>query len=251
MSDLNTLKLYLEEELKTLDLPENPTNLYEPIRYILTLGGKRIRPVLVLMACDLFAGDYKKAISAAKAIELFHNFSLMHDDIMDDAPLRRGKTTVHEKWNEHVAILSGDAMLICAYKELLKSEGNTTSLVEIFNNVALEVCEGQMLDMNFETRFDVHVDEYLHMISQKTAILLSGALRIGALIGKASPTDVEQLGIFGKKLGIAFQLRDDLLDVYADQSQFGKQVGGDILSNKKTYLLLKALEQAQGDDLTT
>jgi geranylgeranyl diphosphate synthase type II len=204
-----------------------------------------MRPALLLMACDFFGGDVNKAISPALAIEVFHNFTLMHDDIMDNAPLRRGKITVHERWNNNVGILSGDVMLIEGYKLMMNVDQHLLRpILNIFNETAIGVCEGQQLDMEFETRNDVNIDEYINMIRLKTAVVLGGALKIGALIGGANEKDADLLNTFGEQLGIAFQLQDDILDVYGDPEKFGKQVGGDIISNKKTYLLLKALELA-------
>ncbi|MGV6860210.1 MAG: polyprenyl synthetase family protein [Putridiphycobacter sp.] len=245
---INSIKDYqnsISQELEKLPIPEAPNNLYEPIKYFLNLGGKRMRPVLTLMGCELFQLDYTSAKSAALAVELFHNFSLVHDDIMDEAPLRRGKSTVHQKWNQNVGILSGDGILIMAYQQLAKYEPNVLKeLLPLFNQTAIEVCEGQQLDMDFEQRGDVSIEEYIHMIKFKTAVLLGCSLKMGAIIGGASINDAQALYDFGVNLGIAFQLQDDILDVYADQNKFGKQVGGDIIANKKTYLLLKAFEDA-------
>jgi len=246
MKKLTDLQAIISNEVKQLNFPAYPAELYEPIKYILSLGGKRMRPALLLMACDLFGGDVKKAISPALAIEVFHNFTLMHDDIMDNAPLRRGKTTVHERWNDNVGILSGDVMLIEGYKLMMRvDESLLRPILNIFNETAVGVCEGQQLDMEFETRNDVGIDEYITMIRLKTAVVLGGALKIGALIGGASTVDAALIHTFGEQLGIAFQLQDDILDVYGDPEKFGKQVGGDIISNKKTYLLLKAFELAK------
>jgi len=253
MTSLYDLQGKINSEVDKLPFPLYPAELYEPIKYILSLGGKRMRPALLLMACDLFGGDAKKAISPALAIEVFHNFTLMHDDIMDNAPLRRGKVTVHEKWNKNVAILSGDVMLVESYKLMMQVEDNLLRpVMNIFNETAVSVCEGQQIDMQFETRDDVHIDEYINMIRLKTAVLLGGALKIGAIIGGANNHDATLLQTFGEQLGIAFQLQDDILDVYGDPEKFGKQVGGDILSNKKTFLLIKALEladESQGANL--
>lgn len=207
-----------------------------------------MRPVLVLVATELFGGDIKKAIDAAIGIELFHNFTLMHDDIMDKAPLRRGKPTVHEKWNESAAILSGDVMFVEAYKLMIKVDDSILrKVLDIFSNTASGVCQGQQEDMNFEQRDDVSIDEYIGMIRKKTAVLLAGSMQIGALIGGADKEQSELVYSFGENLGIAFQLQDDILDVYGDPEKFGKQVGGDIISNKKTFLLIKALELAKGE----
>jgi len=245
MKKLEDLQDLINEAVNKLAFPTYRAALYEPISYILSLGGKRMRPALLLLACDLFGGDVEAAISPALAIEAFHNFTLMHDDIMDNAPLRRGKATVHEQWNKNVGILSGDVMLVHSYKLMMQVADHILRLVlDIFNTTAVGVCEGQQLDMEFEERNNVGIDEYINMIRLKTALLLGGALKIGALIGGAENKDAELLSNFGEHLGIAFQLQDDILDVYGDPEKFGKQVGGDIISNKKTYLLIKALELA-------
>jgi geranylgeranyl diphosphate synthase type II len=248
---LNSISLYqqqIELALEEKNYGSNPKELYEPISYIMSLGGKRMRPVLVLMACDFFDGDTSKAIHPSLAIELFHNFTLVHDDIMDKAPLRRNQPTVHEKWNGNIAILSGDAMMVKAYQELCKADTTILpKLLDIFSETALKVCEGQQFDMNYETSSKVSIPQYIKMIELKTAVLLGGALKIGAVIGGAVEEDAERIYNFGKHIGIAFQLQDDILDVYADTEKFGKQKGGDIISNKKTYLLLKALEIAEGN----
>lgn len=227
-----------------------PQELYEPVDYILGLGGKKIRPVLLLMSYALYKEDISPALPAAYAVEIFHNFSLLHDDIMDKAPLRRGKPTVHEKYNINTGILSGDVMLIYAYEYLLQlpAEMQPLSLLQIFNQVAREVCEGQQMDMNFEVRDDVSIEEYLKMIELKTAVLLGGAMRMGAIAAEASIEDAEHLAEFGKNVGIAFQLQDDILDTFGDPTKFGKKVGGDIAQNKKTFLYLKALEVASNKD---
>jgi geranylgeranyl diphosphate synthase type II len=225
------------------------TNLYEPIKYILGLGGKRIRPILALLSAKLYQASEEQSISAALAIEIFHNFSLVHDDIMDLAPLRRGKETVHKKWDDNAAILSGDAMLIEAYKQLAKIDSSLHGeVLKLFNDTSLEVCEGQQRDMDFEERDDVTVQEYVDMISLKTAVLLGCSLKMGAIIGKASSQEADLLYDFGKSAGIAFQIQDDYLDAFGDPVKFGKQVGGDILSNKKTFLILHALKEANTDD---
>lgn len=247
MKDVVELQQEVEKGLSELSMPDRPMDLYEPIRYILSLGGKRMRPVSLLMACDLFEGEVESALSPALGIEVFHNFTLVHDDIMDEAPLRRGKATVHHRWNSNVGILSGDAMLVKAYQLLAQCPtAYLPEVLEIFNQTALEVCEGQQYDMDFEKRLDVTIDEYLEMIRLKTAVLLGGSLKIGALIGGASEEDAENLYQFGVHLGVAFQLQDDILDVYADQAKFGKQVGGDIIADKKTALLITAKERATG-----
>jgi len=228
---------------------KKPENLYNPIHYILKLGGKRLRPVLTLMTTEIFNSDYKKALDAALSIEVFHNFSLVHDDIMDDAPLRRGQKTVHEKWDINTGILSGDAMLIQAYQLFENYESKTfQSLAKLFSKTALEVCEGQQYDIDFETRDDVTVPEYLKMIEFKTAVLVGAAMKMGAIIAEASEHDQMAIYEFGKNLGIAFQLQDDYLDAFGDPKTFGKQVGGDIIENKKTFLYLKAVAFSSEED---
>jgi len=250
MRKLRELQELINDAVRVIPLPDHPAELYEPITYILSLGGKRMRPALLLMACDLFGGDVEAAIQPALAIEVFHNFTLMHDDIMDNAPLRRGSVTVHEKWNKNVGILSGDVMLVEGYKLMMQVEERLLRpILNIFNETAVGVCEGQQLDMDFEQRDNVNNEEYLNMIRLKTAVVLGGALKIGALIGGAEAKDADFLYSFGENLGIAFQLQDDILDVYGDPDKFGKQVGGDIISNKKTYLLIKALELANKEQL--
>ncbi|WP_041633079.1 polyprenyl synthetase family protein [Maribacter sp. HTCC2170] len=234
---------YLEKNAKTRE----PLNLYKPMSYILGLGGKRLRPVLTLMTTEVFGKDHINAMDAALAIEIFHNFSLVHDDIMDDAPLRRGKPTVHEKWDLNTGILSGDAMLIRAYQLFENYESDTfRELAQLFSKTALEVCEGQQYDIDFETREDVTVPEYLKMIEYKTAVLVAAAMKMGGIIANASSTDQDCIYDFGKNLGLAFQLQDDYLDAFGDPKTFGKQVGGDIIENKKTVLYLAALEN--GDE---
>lgn len=222
-----------------------PSELYEPIRYILDLGGKRLRPLLALFACYLFSGKTDKALLPSLGIEIFHNFTLIHDDIMDNAPLRRGSKTIHEQWNQNIAILSGDTMLFKAYDYLVQVEDHLIRrVIKLFNQCAVEVCEGQQMDMNFENRETVSEQEYIHMITSKTAALLGFSLQLGALIGGADDENAEYLKNFGINLGIGFQLKDDLLDVFGDTAKFGKKVGGDIIANKKTYLLIRALNQA-------
>jgi geranylgeranyl diphosphate synthase type II len=226
-----------------------PKNLYEPIDYIIKLGGKRMRPILTLMAADIFSDGYKKALPAALAVEVFHNFTLIHDDIMDDAPLRRGKETVHEKWDINTGILSGDAMLILAYQYFENYEPIVfQKLAKLFGKTALEVCDGQQLDVDFETRNDVTISEYLNMIRLKTSVLVAAALKMGAIVAKTSSENADLIYDFGLNLGLAFQLQDDYLDTFGDPKTFGKQVGGDIIENKKTYLYLKSLEIASEED---
>ena len=235
--------------LESQKFSREPKNLYEPIDYILQLGGKRIRPMLTLIASDIFSGDYKQALPAALAVEVFHNFTLVHDDIMDDAPLRRGNETVHEKWNINTAILSGDAMLILAYQYFENYEPVVfQKLAQLFSKTALEVCDGQQLDVDFETRNDVTIDEYIKMITLKTSVLVAAALKMGAIVAKADEDQAQHLYDYGLNLGIAFQLQDDYLDTFGDPESFGKQVGGDIIENKKTYLYLKALEISNSND---
>lgn len=222
-----------------------PKNLYEPIDYIIKLGGKRMRPVLTLMAADIFSGGYEKAMPAALAVEVFHNFTLIHDDIMDDAPLRRGKETVHEKWDINTGILSGDAMLILAYQYFENYEPIVfQKLAQLFSKTALEVCDGQQLDVDFETRNDVTINEYINMIRLKTSVLVAAALKMGAIVAETTEENANLIYDFGLNLGLAFQLQDDYLDTFGDPKTFGKQVGGDIIENKKTYLYLKSLEVA-------
>jgi len=250
MHTIPQLQQLITDALAKKTYGDHPVELYEPISYIMSLGGKRLRPCLLLMACDLFGGDVEQAIQPALAIEVFHNFTLMHDDIMDKAPLRRGKQTVHEKWNPNIAILAGDVMMVEANKLMMQvADHILRPVLDTFNETAVGVCEGQQIDMNFEVLDNVTIAEYINMIRLKTAVLLGGALKIGAIIGGAKPADASLLYDFGVQLGIAFQLQDDILDVYGDPEKFGKQVGGDILSNKKTYLLIKAIELAQGDTL--
>ena len=243
---------YQKEFLSYLESKQwvhEPKNLYEPIDYILKLGGKRIRPVLTLMAADIFSNDFKKALPAALAVEVFHNFTLIHDDIMDAAPLRRGKATVHEKWDTNTAILSGDAMLILAYKYFENYEPFVfQKLAKLFSKTALEVCDGQQLDVDFETRNDVTIPEYINMIRLKTSVLVAAALKMGAIVAESNDENANLIYDFGLNLGLAFQLQDDYLDTFGDPETFGKQVGGDIIENKKTYLYLKALEVATEDD---
>lgn len=237
----------LEDHIQHYKFGTSPRELYEPISYLMHLGGKRIRPLLTLLSFRLYQEDYSKILTAASAVEVFHNFTLMHDDIMDQAPLRRGKETVHEKWDANTAILSGDVMMVKAYDMLLQTPTDKLAeSIRLFNNTAIAVCEGQQLDMNFESQSDVSEEDYLEMIKLKTAVLVGFALQFGALLGGASREDMEKLYTFGVNVGIGFQLKDDLLDVYADKTVFGKQVGGDIIANKKTYLLIKAKEMASG-----
>ncbi len=252
MSDIDTISQYREQfvtYLKARTQLGEPNNLYEPVQYILGLGGKRMRPILTLMTAEAFGGKIENAMDAALAVEMFHNFSLVHDDIMDDAPLRRGKATVHEKWDVNTGILSGDAMLILSYQFFENYPAETYfELTKLFSKTALEVCEGQQYDVDFETRDDVTIPEYLKMIEYKTSVLVAAAMKMGAIVAKASKKDADAIYEFGRNLGIAFQLQDDYLDAFGDPKTFGKQVGGDIMENKKTYLYLKSLEKASKDD---
>ena len=249
---MNDVSFYREEFLNYLEsnlYKKEPVNLYEPISYILKLGGKRLRPVLVLISAEALGVSYKEALDAALAVEVFHNFSLVHDDIMDDAPLRRGEMTVHEKWDVNTGILSGDAMLIKAYQLFENYEGEQfKELAKLFSKTAIEVCEGQQYDIDFETRDDVTIDDYLKMIEYKTAVLVGAALEMGAIVAKAPKEIRKQIYEYGRLIGVAFQLQDDYLDVFGDPETFGKQVGGDIIENKKTYLYLKALEKSSVED---
>ncbi len=249
---MQNIEAYQKSFISTLEdfaIEKEPKNLYDPVNYILKLGGKRLRPVLTLMTAEIFDGEAKEAMSAALSVEVFHNFSLVHDDIMDDAPLRRGKSTVHEKWDLNTGILSGDAMLILAYQLFENYEPKTfQALAKLFSKTALEVCEGQQYDIDFETRNDVTISEYLKMIEYKTAVLVGAAMKMGAIVAQAALEDQEAIYDFGRYLGIAFQLQDDYLDAFGNPETFGKQVGGDILENKKTYLYLKTLELGSNED---
>ncbi|MCX6351756.1 MAG: polyprenyl synthetase family protein [Bacteroidetes bacterium] len=246
----NYLRL-IDEALLQPQFPGEPRSLYYPAEYMMSLGGKRIRPVLVLMGCDLFGGDISKALQPALAVEVFHNFSLVHDDLMDNAALRRGKETVHTRWGRDIAILSGDVMLVHAYELLAKAEGKVLpQILSVFNELAKRVCEGQQLDMDFQQRNDVTEKDYLKMIGLKTAALLGGSFKIGALIAEANPEDAAKIYDFGYGLGTAFQLHDDILDTFGDEETFGKKIGGDIIENKKTYLTIKALEVGTAEQVT-
>ena len=239
------LEKRINKELQKVLAYEEPRSLFDPPVYVFSLGGKRIRPILTLMAADLFEKDIEVAINPALAIEIFHNFSLLHDDLMDKANLRRGSETVHKKWSANTAILSGDAMVIEAYKYISKVPHRyLPELLEVFSDTAMDICIGQQLDMDFEQRMDVTEDEYLNMIRLKTAVLIGCSLKLGAIVSDASAEDINALYQFGINLGLAFQLKDDLLDVFGDFKTFGKKPGGDILSNKKTYLLIKALKSS-------
>ncbi|MFM2213828.1 MAG: hypothetical protein RL427_1091 [Bacteroidota bacterium] len=248
MRSITDYQNIISSHFEKLTLDKEPNSLYEPIRYILSLGGKRLRPVLTLMATEVFEVDSQEALAAATAVEVFHNFSLIHDDIMDDAPLRRGNETVHEKWNVNTGILSGDAMLILAYQYFEAYEPIVfQELAKLFSKTALEVCEGQQYDVDFETRDDVTIPEYLKMIQYKTAVLVGAAMKMGAIVAQTTEENAKAIYDFGLNLGLAFQLQDDYLDAFGDPETFGKQVGGDIIENKKTFLYLKAIEFATSD----
>lgn len=250
MHSISNFKEITSNYISSLKIDKSPNELYEPIRYILSLGGKQLRPVLTLFSAEIFGGKADAAMSAATAIELFHNFSLIHDDIMDEAPLRRGHKTVHEKWNINTGILSGDAMLILAYQYFENYEPKIfKELAKLFSKTALEVCEGQQMDINFETRNDVAVNEYIKMIEYKTAVLVGAALQMGAIVAETSEENKKAIYDFGLNLGIAFQLQDDYLDAFGDSASFGKQIGGDILENKKTYLYLLAEQNGEEADV--
>jgi geranylgeranyl diphosphate synthase, type II len=247
MPPLENFQKWIEQEIQKQKYGKQPTSLYEPIRYLMSLGGKRLRPMLTMLAYSLYKDDAKSIVPYAAAVEAFHNFTLMHDDIMDNAPLRRGNPTVHEKWNVNTAILSGDVMLVKVYDMFLSLEPQyLKTVIHAFNKCAAEVCEGQQWDMEFETIDKVSEAQYINMIKLKTAVLLGFSLELGAILADAPENDRKALRDFGVNIGIGFQLKDDLLDAYADPKKFGKQVGGDILANKKTFLLIQALEKVTG-----
>ena len=246
---MKTFQTYLDtvnQAIAAIPYPEQPSQLYEPIAYHMALGGKRVRPVLVLMACDALGGEDDVALDAALGVEMFHNFTLLHDDVMDNADVRRGKPTVHRRWNSNTAILSGDTMLTLATQFIART-GNK-AVMDLFNKTAIEIYEGQQWDMDFEDRNDVTVDEYINMISLKTSVLLGCALKTGALLADGTEEDCDTLYDAGVTMGLAFQLQDDLLDVWGDPKTFGKEIGGDIMNNKKTFLLINAMQLATGDD---
>lgn len=250
MLSIKELQSVVENEIKQQQIVKSPENLYLPIEYTMSLGGKRIRPVMCLAACQIFSGSYRDALPAALGIEMFHNFTLLHDDIMDQASIRRNKPTVHVKWNANTAILSGDAMMIKAVQYVAATPAQyLEKVLDVFNTTALEVCEGQQFDMEFENRDNVDLDSYLEMIRLKTAVLLAGSMKIGAIIGGAGSEDADNVYSFAQNIGIAFQLQDDLLDVYGDEKSFGKSIGGDIVSNKKTYPMIMARLMAGGSQL--
>ena len=246
---MKTFQTYLDtvnQAIAAIPYPEQPSQLYEPIAYHMALGGKRVRPVLVLMACDALGGEDDVALDAALGVEMFHNFTLLHDDVMDNADVRRGKPTVHRRWNSNTAILSGDTMLTLATQFIART-GNK-AVMDLFNKTAIEIYEGQQWDMDFEDRNDVTVDEYINMIRLKTSVLLGCALKTGALLADGTEEDCDTLYEAGVNMGLAFQLQDDLLDVWGDPKTFGKEIGGDIMNNKKTFLLINAMQLATGDD---
>lgn len=244
--DAKALQELFQDYLENLSYAREPMGLYEPVKYVLGIGGKRIRPTLMLLAYNLFKEDVHSVLSQAMGLETYHNFTLLHDDLMDKADRRRGMPTVHKRWDENTAILSGDAMVMLAYQFMMKDcpAMYVRSVMDVFSQTALEICEGQQWDMEFENRQDVTVDEYMEMIRLKTSVLLAGALKIGAVLGGASEADAQKLYDFGIRIGLAFQLQDDWLDVYGDPKVFGKNIGGDILCNKKTFMLITAFERA-------
>jgi geranylgeranyl diphosphate synthase type II len=254
MYTLQEAQNLVEKHIQNLSIPDTPPELYEPVRYILSLGGKRIRPALVILACDLFADAVEPAVLPAMAIEIFHNFTLLHDDIMDRSSIRRGQPTVHIKYSENVAILSGDVMSILASRLMNKAPGVVLNVVhDVYTRTAMQVCEGQQMDMNFEELLTVSEEEYLTMIELKTAVLIAASLKIGAILGGSSQRDAEDLYKFGRNLGLAFQLQDDLLDTFGDPKLTGKKLGTDIVDNKKTFLMIQALEASsvqQREELT-
>ena len=248
---MHTFNEYLERvnnAIKAIPYPQQPSHLYEPITYTMDLGGKRLRPVLVLMACEAVGGDINRAITPAIGLEMFHNFTLLHDDVMDKADIRRGKPTVHVKWDDNTAILSGDAMLTMATQLIAQTPADVMpQVMDLYNRTAMEIYEGQQYDVDFETRNDVTVDEYIEMIRLKTSVLLGCACKMGALIGGADEATAQLFYKVGENLGLAFQLQDDMLDVWGDEATFGKAIGGDIMNNKKTFLLINAMQRATGD----
>ncbi|MDR1561617.1 MAG: polyprenyl synthetase family protein [Dysgonamonadaceae bacterium] len=249
MISVNDALGIVEREIRSIRYPENPAGLYAPVAYLLSMNGKKIRPALTLLACNLWSDDLSGAIYPALAWETFHNFTLMHDDLMDRADIRRGQPAVHRRWNDNTAILSGDAMLILAYRLIAKSSATLMpALLDLFSKTAAEICEGQQYDMEFESRTDISEREYIDMICLKTAVLLGACLGSGAIVGGGSEDDCKKLYQFGINLGIAFQIRDDLLDVYGNPDKFGKRIGGDILCDKKTFMLVNALNRAEAGD---
>lgn len=246
---INRFQEIINSEIESLEFPQKPENLYEPIKYILSIGGKRLRPLLALISNDLYEKNIEDIIFPAIGLEIFHNFTLLHDDIMDKAEIRRNKQTVHKKWNENIAILSGDAMMFIANNLMLKTNQKfIKEILLLFNKTAIEVCEGQQFDMNFEESLDVSENEYIEMIRLKTSVLIATALKFGAIIGNATQEDADLIYNYGINIGLAFQLQDDLLDTYGNVEVFGKKIGGDIVSNKKTFLLISALNNSNKKD---
>ncbi|MBQ7819770.1 MAG: polyprenyl synthetase family protein [Bacteroidales bacterium] len=249
---MHTVEQYIDiinKALENITYPAEPSGLYAPVKYQLDMGGKRVRPLLALMACDMFGGNINNVISPALGLEIFHNFTLLHDDVMDNADIRRGRATVHKAWSENTAILSGDAMQIIATQKIAETPVDVLKeVLDLYNTTALEICEGQQYDMEFEERDDVSVEEYIEMIRLKTAVLIGCALKTGAIVAHATPAQADAIYKFGVNIGLAFQLQDDYLDVYGDPAKFGKKIGGDILNNKKTYMLISALTFAKGKE---
>lgn len=244
MKTADELLQLINRYLDSLPYDRKPASLYAPIKYVLSMGGKRIRPTLMLLAYNLFKDDPEKILSSACALETYHNYTLLHDDLMDNADVRRGQPTVHKKWNANLAVLSGDSMLVLAYQRMTECDSHLAEVLRLFTETALEIGEGQQMDMEFETRNDVREEEYVEMIRLKTSVLLACAMKIGALLADAPADDADNLYRFGEKIGLAFQLQDDYLDVYGDPAVFGKAIGGDIVSNKKTYMLINAFNRA-------
>lgn len=244
MKTADELLQLINRYLDGLPYDRKPASLYAPIKYVLSMGGKRIRPTLMLLAYNLFKDDPEKILSSACALETYHNYTLLHDDLMDNADVRRGQPTVHKKWNANLAVLSGDSMLVLAYQRMTECDSHLAEVLRLFTETALEIGEGQQMDMEFETRNDVREEEYIEMIRLKTSVLLACAMKIGALLADAPADDADNLYRFGEKIGLAFQLQDDYLDVYGDPAVFGKAIGGDIVSNKKTYMLINAFNRA-------
>ncbi|MCX6305230.1 MAG: polyprenyl synthetase family protein [Bacteroidetes bacterium] len=250
MHSLKSLHQRIREAFSDTRFTHEPLQLYQPISYTLDLGGKRLRPVLVLMSCDIFGGDIEKAVYPAMGVEIFHNFTLLHDDIMDNAPLRRGNATVHQKWDTNTAILSGDTMFVIAYEHVAKTDpAMLPQVLDLFNDTARKVCEGQQYDMTFETQDNITIPDYMQMIRLKTAVLIACSLKLGAILANTGQAKAEKIYDLGIELGLAFQLQDDFLDAFGDTAKFGKAIGGDIATNKKTFLFIKAFELAKGDTL--
>lgn len=250
MRSFEDLRILFEEKLRQEDFNGSPSLLYEPVEYTMRSGGKRVRPVMMMMATDMFFGNVDLSIAPAMGLEMFHNFTLLHDDLMDKSPLRRGRDTVYKKWGENVAILSGDVMFSMAYKQFLKTDLKyMREALKTFTDMTIEICEGQQLDMDFEKMDEVTIEEYMDMIRLKTSVMLGAAMKIGAMMADADQKDVDRVYEFGVKLGLAFQLMDDYLDTFGEEASFGKNIGDDIATNKKTYLLVRALEKAKGENM--